>query len=89
MKATTKKMILIAALALSASTPALAQQPEWSQPGDYYSPSYTYQQQPTPRQQYFFQQGDYYAPGPTVQQQPTPRQQYLFRHGDYYAPGRY
>jgi hypothetical protein len=83
------KTILTVALALSASSPALAQQPDWSQPGDYYAPENATVPQLTRRQRYLFQHGDYYAADRTIMQRPTPRQLYLFRHGDYYAPGRY
>lgn len=83
------KLYAISILALSIPAPALAQAPDWSQRGDYYPPSNTIVQQPSPRQTYRFRQGDYYAPGGTNVQQPTPRQQYLFQHGDYYEPGRY
>ncbi len=84
-----RRLILMAVIALSVSTPALAQRPDWSQPGDYYRPGNTIVQQPTPRQQYLSRHGDYYAPGRRIVRQPTPRQLYLFQHGDYYAPGRY
>jgi hypothetical protein len=88
MKATTK-LILIVGVALAMSVPALAQQPNWSQSGDYYRPGNTAVQQPTPHQRYVFRHGDYYTRRGTMVQRPTPRQLYLYEHGDYYAPGRW
>jgi hypothetical protein len=80
---------LAAALSLSMAAmaaPALAQQPSWSQQGDYYAPQRTDVQQATPRQLNKFREGDYYAPGSTVVQHATPQERKEFREGDYYAP---
>jgi hypothetical protein len=71
-------------LALSMSGPSWAEQPDWSQQGDYYPPSTTAVQRATPQEQ--FQGGDYYAPGKTTVLQPTPQELNQFRDGDYYAP---
>jgi hypothetical protein len=80
------KLALAAIVALSMSTPVLAEQPDWSQPGDYYAPGQTTVQPATPRQLRHFQEGDYYAPGKTTVEQPSPQELNQFRDGDYYAP---
>lgn len=80
------KFALAAALAVAVSAPALAQQANWSQPGDYYTPGSTIVQHPTAAQLSQFQQGDFYAPGKTAVQQPSARELNEFRQGDYYAP---
>jgi hypothetical protein len=80
------KFALAATLAVAVSAPALAQQSNWSQPGDYYAPGRTIVQQPTAAQLSQFQQGDFYAPGKTVVQQPSAQELNRLREGDYYAP---
>jgi hypothetical protein len=82
------KTILAAAavLALSISVPALAQQPNWSQPGDYYAPSKTGDERPTSQELNQAKEGDYYAPGKTIVEQPTAQESQQNRQGDYYAP---
>jgi hypothetical protein len=62
MKMVTTKLALGAVLALSMTAPVLAQQPNWSQQGDYYAPSKTIVQQPTAQELRQAEQGDYYAP---------------------------
>lgn len=86
MNTQTTMWTLAAALSLSMAAPALAQQPNWSQQGDYYAPERTVVQQATPQQLNKFREGDYYAPGNTVVQHATPQQLNKFRDGDYYAP---
>ena len=80
------KLAAAAVLALSFSAPALAQQADWSQTGDYYAPMHTTVQQPTAQELNQARQGDFYAPGKTVVQQATPQQENRFREGDFYAP---
>lgn len=81
------KWTLAAVLLLPVVAPALAQQPDWSQRGDYYAPERTIVQRATPRELNKFRDGDYYAPTNTIVQQATPHQFKKFREGDYYAPG--
>jgi hypothetical protein len=81
----TTKLSIVSVIALIAS-PALAQQADWSQRGDYYAPGPTVVQKPTTRQTKRFEEGDYYAPGPTVVQKPTTAQTKRFEEGDYYGP---
>jgi len=80
------KLALAATLTAALSAPALAQQPNWSQPGDYYAPGGTIVQQPTAAQLSQFKQGDFYAPVKTVVQQPSAQELNEFREGDYYTP---
>ena len=82
----TTTWMLTAALSLSMAAPALAQQPNWAQQGDYYAPERTIVQQATPQQSAKFREGDYYAAGSTVVQHATPHQLKKFREGDYYVP---
>ena len=79
-----KTILAAAVFAFSVSASALAQQPNWSQPGDYYPPASTVVQQPAPQSQ--VKEGDYYPAGTTIVQQPTPQQLNQSRQGDYYAP---
>jgi hypothetical protein len=72
-------------LLLTLSAPAMAQQPNWSQPGDYYAPENT-AVPPSPREQSEIKEGDYYAPSKTIVQQPTAGRLKQDREGDYYAP---
>lgn len=74
MNTVTMKLALAAVLAGSISAPALAQQADGSQPGDYHAPKKTVVHRPTARQTERFEQGDYYGPGKTVVQRPTARQ---------------
>ena len=76
----------VALFALSLTGPALAQQPHWSQPGDYYKPGNNVVQQSTPQELNQPKQGDYYAPAKTIVEQPTAEQLTQDREGDYYAP---
>jgi hypothetical protein len=80
------KLALAATLAVAVSAPALAQQADWSQPGDYYAPGSTIVQQPTAAQLSQLQQGDYYAPSKTAVQHPSVQELNEFRQGDFYAP---
>jgi hypothetical protein len=73
-------------LALSMSAPVWAQQPDWSQGGDYYPPSGTTVQQATPQELRQFREGDYYAPGKTTVLHPTPQEQNAFREGGALRP---
>jgi hypothetical protein len=73
---------------LSTVTPAQAQAVSQPQEGDYYAPSNTVVQQPTPQQLNEAKDGDYYAPSNTVVQQPTSQELNRARQGDYYAPDR-
>jgi len=82
----TTKLSLVSVLALVIAGPAVAQQPNWSQAGDYYAPSKTTVQQPTAAQTRQAEQGDYYAPVPTIVQQPTARELQHAEQGDFYAP---
>jgi hypothetical protein len=75
----------LAFLALPLSAPAVAQQPNWSQPG-VYAPDNTAAQPLTPQEQNLLKDGDYYAPSKTIVQQPTSEQLKEDREGDYYAP---
>lgn len=86
MNAKMTKLAIAAALALSFSAPALAQQANWAQHGDYYAPTGTTVQQPTAQELNQAREGDFYAPSKTVVQQATPRQEQRFREGDFYAP---
>ena len=77
----------VAALAfLALPAPAVAQQPNWSQPGDYYAPDSTAVQPLTPHEQDLVKDGDYYASSKIIVQQPPPEQLKQDREGDYYAP---
>jgi hypothetical protein len=86
MNAKSMKLALAAVFALSMAAPALAQQADWSQQGDYYAPSKTIVQQATPRELNEARQGDFYAPSNMVVQEATPQQLRKFREGDFYAP---
>jgi hypothetical protein len=85
MNLTSKSLLLSFALALSLSTQSMAQQPNWSQPGDYYPPSKGVAQQFYDQAQSQFRNGDYYAPGKSHVQRPTSAQLKRFQQGDYYA----
>jgi hypothetical protein len=76
----------LAFLALPLSVSAMAQQPDRSQPGDYYAPGNSAVQQLTPEEQNSVKEGDYYAPSKTIVQHPTPGELKQDREGDYYAP---
>lgn len=78
--------LALAATLAAVSAPALAQQPNWSQPGDYYAPGSAIVQQPTAAQLSQFQQGDFYTSGKTAVRQPSAQELNEFREGDYYAP---
>jgi len=82
----TTKLSLACLLTLFIVAPATAQQPDWSQRGDYYAPGRTIAQQPTQQELKQEQTGDYYAPGKTMVQQPTPGETRQERQGDYYTP---
>ena len=82
----TTKLSLVSVLALLIASPAAAQTPDWSQKGDYYAPSTTIAQQPTPAQTKQAEEGDYYTPVPTIVQQPTAGELKHAEQGDYYAP---
>ena len=71
---------------LSTAIPAQAQTS--SQEGDYYAPSTTVVQQPTPHELNEAKGGDYYAPSKIVVQQPTGGELSRARQGDYYAPAK-
>jgi hypothetical protein len=83
---TTLSLTSVVALALVA--PAAAQDPSWSQRGDYYAPGNTTAQQPAPGQTQQVKEGDYYAPGKTVVEQPSATQLRQDKQGDYYAPAK-
>jgi hypothetical protein len=76
----------LAFLALPLSVSAMAQQPDWSQQGDYYAPGNSAVQQLTPKEQDLVKEGDYYAPSKTTVQHPNPEELKQDREGDYYAP---
>jgi len=86
MSALTTKLILTAVFAVSMSAPVFAQQPNWSQQGDYYAPSKTIVQHATPQELNEFRGGDYYTPNNTVVEPATPRALNTFRDGDFYEP---
>lgn len=58
---TITKLSLVSVLALVIATPALAQEADWSQKGDYYAPGATVVQQPTTAQTKQAEEGDFYA----------------------------
>lgn len=58
----TAKFSMLSVLALLTAAPAMAEQPDWSQKGDYYAPSTTVVQQPTAAELKQEKEGDYYAP---------------------------
>ena len=80
------KLCLTAVLALIVAAPALAQQPAQPHEGDYYTPSKTVVQQPTPQAARQVKDGDYYAPSNGAAQQPTTQELQQAHEGDYYAP---
>jgi hypothetical protein len=80
------KLTLATVAAASISTAAFAQQPNWSQQGDYYAPGKTIVQQATPQELNQLREGDYYAFGKTTVQAPTRSEFGQFGEGDYYAP---
>jgi len=80
------KFSLASVLALLITAPATAQQPDWSQRGDYYAPGKTIVQQPTPGELKQEEEGDYYAPGKTIVERPTPGELNQEKGGDFYAP---
>jgi hypothetical protein len=82
----TTKLALAAALSLSMSGTVFAQQPDWSQPGDFYAPGKTIVQQASPQELRQFQEGDFYAPGKTAVQHPSASDLNQFHDGDFYAP---
>jgi len=73
-------------LALSVSTPVLAQSVSQVQYGDYYAPQNAVVQQPTAQELKQAKQGDYYAPSKAIMQEPTAQELKRSRQGDYYAP---
>jgi hypothetical protein len=86
MNAQLTKLAVAAVVALSFSAPALAQQADWSQQGDFYAPTGTTVQQPTAQELNQARQGDFYAPSKTVVQKATPQELKTFREGDFYSP---
>jgi hypothetical protein len=76
----------LAFLTLPLLVSAMAQQPDRSQPGDYYAPGNSAVQQLTPNEQDLVKEGDYYAPSKTTAQHPNPEELKQDREGDYYAP---
>jgi hypothetical protein len=76
----------LAFLALPLLVSAMAQQPDRSQPGDYYAPGNSAVQQLTPKEQDLVKEGDYYTPSKTTAQHPNPEELKQDREGDYYAP---
>jgi len=82
------RLSLISAVALSIATPAIAQQPAWSQRGDYYSQDKTAGPQVAPGNRQELKEGDYYASDKTIVRQPTAAELRQERHGDYYAPAK-
>jgi hypothetical protein len=82
----TTKLSLVSLLALSIATPALAQQADWSQKGDFYAPAATAVQQPTAAQMKQAEEGDFYAPTATIAQRPTAAGLKQAEQGDFYAP---
>jgi len=83
---TITKLSLVSLLALSIATPALAQQADWSQKGDFYAPGAAVVQQPTAAQTKQAEEGDFYASTTTIVQQPTAQEMSQAREGDFYAP---
>jgi hypothetical protein len=86
MNAKMTKLAVAAVLALSFSAPALAQQADWSQQGDFYAPTGTIVQQPTAQELKQAREGDFYAPSKTVVQKATPQELNQAREGDFYSP---
>ena len=86
MNAKFTKLAVVAAVALSFSAPAFAQQADWSQQGDFYAPTGTTVQQPTAQELNQARQGDFYAPRKTVVQKATPQELNQARQGDFYSP---
>jgi hypothetical protein len=80
------KLLLASALALPLVTPAMAQDANWSQHGDYYAPT----NQPAPaasaRESKEFREGDFYAPTTSPAPRVSPQESKEFHEGDYYAP---
>jgi hypothetical protein len=82
----TNKLAIGSVLALFIATPALAQQADWSQQGDYYAPTHTVVAQPTAARMNRAEEGDFYAPVATIMQKPTAQELKQAREGDFYAP---
>lgn len=81
----TSKVPIVSVLALLIAAPAVAGQLPVTD-GDYYAPTNTVVQQPTPAQTQQAEEGDFYAPSPTIVQQPTAHELKKARQGDFYAP---
>lgn len=81
-----KKFLTTVAVLTVIATPALAQQADWSQKGDFYAPVATTVQRPTAQELKQAQEGDFYAPVTATVQQPTAQELKQAQEGDFYAP---